>query len=123
MLDDDRREKEFQDWLLLVLERLTWDAGAQLDYIDELGVGPDELALEFDDALHTVRARAADGSVPVTMSDVDAHLDEMTRQGPDAWTELSMRTSPEWSALRVLARTALIELRETFGVRDRSREG
>lgn len=44
-------------WLTQVLGALTWDAGRQLDYVHDLGVGIDELALQFDDAFHLAASK------------------------------------------------------------------
>ncbi|MFC5823036.1 hypothetical protein [Nonomuraea insulae] len=104
------QEPEFCRWIHNVLGQLSWDADQQLGHVRNLKVGVDELALEFDDALHLAQAKVQEGVLGQdalqTLLPVDTHLRCMTDTGTDVWTEEAVATSPEWQELRTLAKQA-----------------
>lgn len=103
----DRRLADFRRWTLTVLGLLSAPPDRQTAYVREAGVGTDELLLQFDDVLHTARARAADGSLRqedlLLLLEVDERVDAVNA-GPDSiWDEAALGTSTEWRELRVTA--------------------
>ncbi|MEU6350005.1 hypothetical protein ABZ896_11825 [Streptomyces sp. NPDC047072] len=97
------------------LECLSWDASRQIDHVRGLGVGPDELALDFDDSFRVVSGMIAEGVIPDSLGgplgSVDAILEDMTRTPEEKWSESAVRNSQVWCDLRVAARKALDVLR------------
>ncbi|WP_033323648.1 hypothetical protein [Streptomyces yerevanensis] len=93
------------------LERLSWDAERQIDYTRRLGVGVDELALEFDDSYRPVSRLIEEGLLPEALSEaikfIDQSLEGMTRTPEDKWTEDAVRASQEWLDMRKTARQAV----------------
>ncbi|TYB53460.1 hypothetical protein FXF51_49310 [Nonomuraea sp. PA05] len=105
------QEPEFRRWIRTVLSRLGWDAERQLEHVRSLRVDVDELALEFDDALHLAQAKTHDGLLSQealeALLPVDAKLSRMTEHGPELWTEEAVTTALAWQELRTVARRAL----------------
>ena len=90
------------------------DPEQQIDHVERLAVGLDELALEFDDVSGTRFRLVAEGALTPTqaaaIAAVDRHLSQMTSAGPTRWTENAVRTGEDWAHLRKLARLAVSEL-------------
>jgi hypothetical protein len=95
------------DWLTRVLDLLSADAERQLRETQQSGVGPDEIALEFDNAFCLAQAAESEGilrpEIIGSLSAVDSQLDSMTRAGAHLWTEQAVRESSEWRQLRLVA--------------------
>lgn len=96
------------------LTHLAWKAEKQIDYISRLAVGPDELALEFDDAFRVASGMVSEGILPETFRDLlvpmDELLTEMTHGTQDEWSVDSLTHSSAWNCLRRLATDALNHL-------------
>ena len=96
------------------LQALAAPAAVQLARFPDFAVRADELALDYADAvllaadcpqlrLERAQRRALD--------QLDEHLKRMGAvAGAGPWTEDAVRTSPEWEAVRKLARDALAAL-------------
>lgn len=99
------------------LERLSWNAEQQIEYMSRFGVGSDEMALDFDDAFRTTSGMIRQGIMPdslrETLRPVDEILTEMTDSHEDEWDEEAVSESRIWSILRKAAATSLISLKET----------
>ncbi|MFI7011635.1 hypothetical protein [Streptomyces sp. NPDC050145] len=97
------------------MDRLTWPATRQVEHLRRWGVGPDELALEFDDAYRMVPALVSRGTLPddvgTRLREVDSLLAEMSDGTDTAWTDEAMTRSPMWDRLRRAAQEALEALR------------
>ncbi|MZD08172.1 hypothetical protein GTW43_24245 [Streptomyces sp. SID5785] len=97
------------------LDRLSWSPNRQLEHLQRFGLGPDELALDFDDSYRVVAALVSRGALPLDVAaplqHVDSLLAEMT-DGTDAhWTGEAVAQSPQWARLRRTSREALDSLR------------
>jgi hypothetical protein len=101
----------FRSWLIRVLEVLTWEADRQLAYIDRIGVGVDELALQFDDAFHLAESKVRDGLLSGEMFHLlellDERFEEMTSGPGCLWSTEGLSEAPEWKDVRSLASRAL----------------
>ncbi|MEV5613635.1 hypothetical protein [Streptomyces sp. NPDC052225] len=97
------------------LQRLAWQADRQVEHVARWRVGPDELALEFDDAFRVALGLVAQGLLPESVGTllrpVDQILAEMTEGSAEAWTTDAVAHSPAWERLRSTAREALGTLR------------
>ncbi|MGA5322196.1 hypothetical protein ACPCIU_17380 [Streptomyces seoulensis] len=93
------------------LERLAWTSDEQLEFVSRHRVGPDELALLFDDAFRPVMGVVSDGGLPQSIAEalvpVDQILAEMTEAGLDEWTQEALSTSRRWAMLRSAARESI----------------
>lgn len=106
------------------LDRLSWSPSRQLEHLQRFRLGPDELALEFDDSYQVVAALVSRGAlhkdVAAPLQRVDSLLAEMT-DGTDAqWTGDAVAHSPQWDRLRRTAREALDSLRAAAPSDERS---
>jgi len=76
---------------------------------------PEELALEFNDALLVARAHLAGEISPVqlgVLEDLDRKLCEMSGPGTEAvWRAEALQSAPEWAEVRTIAARAI----ELFG--------
>lgn len=99
------------------LERLTWDPDQQLEFISRLGVGPDELALEFDDSFRIASGMADQSMLPSSVMEILRPIDDilagMTNSGPAEWTTRAVSESQTWVSLRDAAQVSLESLRRT----------
>lgn len=97
------------------LEPLTWCAERQLELISQLGVGTDELALEFDDALQSVRGAVGSKLLPnkvlEALTPVDQALAEMTLGPQQVWETTAVINSRAWADLRTTAKDSLNKLK------------
>ncbi|MDR8413074.1 hypothetical protein MTP10_30620 [Nonomuraea sp. 3-1Str] len=104
------QEPEFLRWIRKVLSQLSWDANRQLEHVRSLKVDVDELALEFDDALHLAQAKVHEGLLShealQALLPVDAKLSHMTEHGAELWTKEAVATAAAWEELRAIARQA-----------------
>jgi hypothetical protein len=95
----------------VALETLASPADKQLAYVRGLGVGNDELALEFDDVSGTRRTLLADGTIDRDQADaiaaVERRLTSITRAGAARWTDIAITTGEDWREVRELAVAAL----------------
>ncbi|MEV0353263.1 hypothetical protein AB0H88_46565 [Nonomuraea sp. NPDC050680] len=107
------QEPDFHRWIRDVLTRLSWDADRQMEHVRSLNVDVDELALEFDDALHLAQAKVQHGLLSrralEALLPVDAKLGHMTEYGTELWTEEAVATAPAWQELRAIARQAYLD--------------
>ncbi|TMR08212.1 hypothetical protein ETD86_48785 [Nonomuraea turkmeniaca] len=107
------QEPEFRRWIRNVLSQLSWDADRQLEHVRSLKVDVDELALEFDDALHLAQAKVHEGLLSQeayqALLPVDAKLSHMTEHGAELWTGEAVATAPAWEELRTIARQAHLD--------------
>ncbi len=93
--------------LLRVTRLLASSVDEQVRYVRALGVGPDEIALEFDDACRGVRGLSEMGVLPGRLVEgirpLDRKLQTMTASAKGLWSESGMLHSSEWEELRSLA--------------------
>lgn len=113
----DLTESELEDYFFLCLEErlqaLAMPAEVQLTLFPEGSAKVDELALEFDDALEmrwTAKRRQITPEQDALLRRIDSALDEMSGPKP-FWSEDALRASPQWQAVRNVAKEAL----EAFG--------
>ncbi|MGK5547107.1 hypothetical protein ACSNOH_20595 [Streptomyces sp. URMC 127] len=112
----EQRTDAFVRQLVRALRNLSSDAESQIAFTHRLGVGVDEIALEFDDVFRQAHGMCATGLLPEQIEDalrpIDSQLQQMTNSRQPVWNEDSVRSSPEWRAVRSLAREALDRLTE-----------
>lgn len=101
--------------IISTLERLAMPGPDQLAYLDQIGVGVDELALEFDDVAPARTKLVSDGRMSVAQSEaiaaVNEQLERMTAAGASRWTRDAVLTGADWQDTRRRARLALDALR------------
>jgi hypothetical protein len=92
--------------------RLAASAAEQIENIDARAVGPDELALDFDDDFALAPALLREGSITARQYDclcaLSRKLDEIS--GADnwpLWTRTALEQSEHWHTVRALARQYL----------------
>ncbi|MEU0566210.1 hypothetical protein ABZ297_12545 [Nonomuraea sp. NPDC005983] len=99
-------------WRLLreALRYLSLSSSEQIEWIDSVEVGADELALQFDDGhLPSWLVREAGW----LSDELAGHLEEvnqlsdLTDEGPAPWSPGGLRRHPTWERIRGLARDAL----------------
>jgi hypothetical protein len=99
------------EFLRQVTEILAGSAEAQLAYLRTLEVGPDELALQFDDAYIVLPLLRDEGLVSDearwALDEVDAQLAAMSDGPPEMWDDEALTGAPEWARVRELARRAV----------------
>ena len=113
----DLTESELEDYFFHCLEErlqaLAMPADVQLALFPEGIAKVEELALEFDYALGmkwSAKRRRITPEQETLLQHIDDTLDQMS--GPEPfWTEEALRNSPEWNAVRNVAKEAL----EAFG--------
>ncbi|MFF4533962.1 hypothetical protein ACFY1P_32420 [Streptomyces sp. NPDC001407] len=114
-MNAEQRLRGFYRNLARALELLAADAEEQVAYVSELGVGVDELALEFDDLFRHAHGLVASelipGAVIEALRTVDVELRNMTDSSDSLWEEDAVRAAPEWRSLRSAARNAGIDVR------------
>lgn len=113
----DLTESELEDYFFHCLEErlqaLAMPADVQLALFPEGNAKVEELALEFDYALGmkwSAKRRPLTAKQETLVQHIDDTLDQMSGPRP-FWTEEALRYSPEWNAVRNVAREAL----EAFG--------
>ncbi|MFI7233444.1 hypothetical protein ACIBO5_60590 [Nonomuraea angiospora] len=100
-------------WRLLreALGYLSLSPSEQIEWIDSVGVGVDELALQFDDGyLPSWSAREAgwlSNELAGHLDEINQHLSDLTDEGPDPWRSEGLRRHPTWEQIRSLSRDAL----------------
>lgn len=104
-------QDRFRAWAVSVLLPLTWDAERQIRYVQQLGVGVDELALQLNDAFHLARAKNADelldDAAYEAITAIDAQFSKMTQLNDDQlWNKSALFDSPHWRLVRDLAAEA-----------------
>ncbi|GAA3506588.1 hypothetical protein GCM10019016_137030 [Streptomyces prasinosporus] len=109
-MTSDRKLADFQQWTLTVLGLLSATSDRQVAYLQESGVGTDELLLQFDDVLHVARARLADSSLEqkdfFLLSKVGARVESVNARPDPIWDEVALKEAAEWRDLRIEARVA-----------------
>ncbi|MGW4648196.1 hypothetical protein [Kitasatospora sp. NPDC004289] len=83
--------------------------------MDQHGVLPDEVALDFDHAFRTVASLVEDGEVSgevlPDLRAIDAIFARMSGQeNSDRWSREAMAVDPWWGEARELARRVLVDL-------------
>ncbi|GAB3951996.1 hypothetical protein [Streptomyces sparsus] len=105
----------FAEELLSIIEILGANSERQINYCRLLGVGIDELALEFDDIYRTAAALERVGSIPegvvAQLSAIDGFFEGMTVSETNVWTEDAVKHSPIWEEVRSAARLAEVAVR------------
>ena len=102
--------------LTRTLRNLAASPKEQVRYLTELGTAPcvDELALEFDDALHLVDRDALRCKFPdaeLSLSALNTELSALSGKAQtNLWTADALEQSNEWARVRGLARQVLIGL-------------
>jgi hypothetical protein len=101
-----------------VVSRLADSSSKQEAYLERLGVGVDELALEFDDLFRLAGGKLQAGELAAheydALSALDKALQDMS--GParaELWTVDALRNRSEWAEVRILAGKAVVETGET----------
>lgn len=93
------------------LATLAMPSRAQLERAKAIGVGIDELALEFDDVARARGKLVLDGELSdeqaLAIVQVEAQLQRITAAGPQRWTDEAVSAGEDWSELRRLAQSAL----------------
>ena len=99
---------------MFALQALAADADLQLARFPDFVCKPDELALDFDDALLLVRSCQQIELAPEqarALAAVDALLARMSGAANAAlWTEAALRERVEWAEVRAAAAAALLAL-------------
>jgi hypothetical protein len=92
------------------LDGLAMAPERQLERAKELGVGNDELALEFDDVSRGRVRLVAEGIMSrdqaAMVAAVELQLSKMTSAGPARWKDTAILTGEDWAELRRLAQSA-----------------
>jgi hypothetical protein len=103
--------------LRTALTLLASSSEEQLDHLAALGIpdAVDELALEFDDAAplvpQLVAAKAITTEAEHAIHLLDQRLTSMSgREHSQLWTRSALKTAPQWTEIRALARRALDQL-------------
>ncbi|MFB8248833.1 hypothetical protein ACFC5X_27800 [Streptomyces sp. NPDC055952] len=100
-------------------KQLAWDANTQIEYITGLAVGPDELALQFDDVFRVASGMVTEGylseDLGALLTPVDEMLREMTQSAQEEWSIDAVRHSARWAHLRDLALAVLQYLEDESG--------
>ncbi len=92
---------------------LAADAATQLAHLETIGGAPvDELALEFDDAIHLLAELMDSGLIgpraATALRVLDSQILAMSvSEDPDLWHGESLASKSEWQQVRVLATSAL----------------
>lgn len=92
---------------------LAADAQSQVAWLDRHGVGADEIALDFGEAVGMVEALVNEGhlgrgALPHLL-EIDAILSEMSgAENADRWTRDALSVDEGWSQTRRLARRVLV---------------
>jgi len=100
------------DLIRQCLTTLSSSPEEQVAYLSTLGVDVDELALEFDDATLPTAAMLRSGELNSEQGHCIARLNErleaMSGHGNKRlWTTEALRSAPEWTHVRALARECL----------------
>jgi len=97
--------------LIIALRALAAEADVQLRRFPDFVSRPDELALDFADALLLVRSCQQIELAPEqsrALATVESLLDRLSGSATaELWTEAALRERPEWDQLRDAAATAL----------------
>ncbi|WKU46568.1 hypothetical protein Q3V23_22320 [Streptomyces sp. VNUA116] len=108
---NERHAESTKLQLIQAVRLLASNPDVQAEYVQRLGVGPDEIALEFDDAFRRAVGAAGMGLLPDEMVKITQPLGEqlqrMTESQEDIWSEVGMMSSTEWGVLRTLATRAM----------------
>lgn len=106
----------FVEELLSIVKILAADPDRQISYCRLLGVGIDELALEFYDIYRAAPALERVGSIPegvvAGLSTIDGFFEGMTVSVTSVWTEDAVKYSPNWVEVRSVARRAEVAVRK-----------
>lgn len=92
------------------VQLLASPAEVQLRTMPDFVCKADELALDFDlwkDATLSNFRSELTGAQTVSIDAISRSLSDMTRAGPQLWTEKAVRESEEWKDIRALAADAL----------------
>ena len=93
------------------IQLLAGPAEIQLRMLPRFVCRVNELALDFDlwkeIVLNTFRSELSTDQI-CRMESIDLSLSELTRMGPEHWTEEAVRESDEWKRIRTLAALALV---------------
>ncbi|ORB50629.1 hypothetical protein BST43_22145 [Mycobacteroides saopaulense] len=94
-----------------LVARMAASPEIQISYLQELGVGTDELALEFD-SLHVPERLSLTDQQSVYALDVDRLLTAMS-EAPDVgqWSYEGLQSDDRWAEVRLLAGKLLTSLR------------
>jgi hypothetical protein len=102
-----------------VLRLLASPAEDQLAYARRIGVGNDEMALEFDDiagARHTLLSNGVLSAAQAeAIAAVAKRLNGITTAGPSRWGDAAIRSGEDWEELRGLAKQAVDLLSRATG--------
>jgi len=98
--------------LVEAARRLAISADQQECYLTQLGVGVDEIALEFDDLFRLAATKLDAGAIAAREYDVLCVLERALQEisGPkraDLWTVEALRGRSEWAKIRELANDAI----------------
>lgn len=98
-----------REFLADSLRHLASEPAEQIEFVRSLGVGVDELALDFDDWSRLIAPGQPEVVPPLVVGlirELDQLLDSMG-PGDENWDEAAIQDSPTWSAIRHVARAAL----------------
>lgn len=102
--------------LIDALSNLAADPDTQLARLRARGPWSlDDLALDHNHAAGAaLRARILTPAQSAAVQELDTYLDKISgHDHAQLWTETALRSAQEWSAIRELARRALVELQQT----------
>lgn len=96
--------------LRAALDVLAMPPERQLEHARQLGVGNDELALEFDDVgparTLLVKDGLLSGEQAASVAAVERQLSRISSAGPSRWTNAALLSGEDWEELRRLAQSA-----------------
>lgn len=87
---------------------LALPASDQIEYLEELGVHNDELALDFDNAYEALKPDIDNPGLSIVLKLLNEELLQIS--GPDSeelWTDDAIRNSDQWRVIREYAINAL----------------
>ncbi len=117
-MTSEQKLADFRRWALVVLDLLSAEPDRQAAYLQEAGVGPDEILLQFDDVLHVARARVSDGSLRreeyLLLQSVNEYADSVNAGPGSIWAESALEEATEWRELRAAARAAKSSLTRSW---------
>ncbi len=106
--------KKYLQNMVHALELLSANSNDQLHYLLEIGLPNeiDELALEFEDEASLITSMFKKGQLSRSQFDalnkLSDKLDQMSgRSNKELWQPSTLRDSPEWKEIRLLAKNAL----------------
>jgi len=120
-MTSERKLADFRQWALAVLGLLSATPERQAVYLQESGVGADEILLQFDDVLHVARARISDGSLKqedyLLLQGVNERVDSVNACPDSIWADAALEEAAEWRELQIVAGAVKLSLERSWNLR------